>query len=58
MPITPSVTPLHFQDQDDQIEVKHDCFGHVTPLALMRAFYDAHGIFICTILFLMSRQLK
>ena len=28
----PSIAPLHSSDQDDQNEVQHDFFGHVTLL--------------------------
>ena len=38
-----SIAPLHFLCQDDQTEVQHDFFSHVT-MALAPASHDVHGI--------------
>ena len=46
---------LLFLCQDDQNEVQHDFFGHVTLLAPASASHDADGIVNSTITFVKSR---
>ena len=53
-----SVAPLHFLVQDDQNEMQHDFFSHLTLLALASASCDATGIVNNTIVFITSTQLK
>ena len=48
--------PLHLLLQDDQNEMKHDFFSHLTLLAL--ASSDVNGSANNTIVFIVSRQLK
>ena len=49
---------LHLLGQANQIEVQHDFFVDVIPLALMLSSYDVNGIKNDTYVFLSSRQLK
>ena len=44
MPKASSVEPLHLFCHDDQNEVQHGFFGHVTPLALAITSYHVDGI--------------
>ena len=53
-----SMRPLHSLAQDNQNEVHHDIFGHVTSLALALASHDADSFINGTIAFLWPWQLK
>ena len=55
MPTVSSVTPFHFIGQDDQNEMQHDFFSHLT---LAWALCDANGIVYSTIVLIRSRWLK
>ena len=48
MLITSSVKPTHSLGQDEQSEVQHDIFGHVTQLALAWASHNVNDIPNCT----------
>ena len=52
------MAPLHSLGPDDQNEVQHYFFGHVTQLAPASPGHDADGIVNGTITFLMSRWSK
>ena len=49
---------MHSLGQDDQNDLQHDFFGHVTLLTLAWALHDADSIANGTTAFLKLRQLK
>ena len=56
MPMVSSMAPSHSLGQGNQIEIKHDFFGHVMSLELALVLHDAIGVINGTITFLRSRQ--
>ena len=58
MPMLLSMAPFELIDHNDKNEGQHEFFGHVMPLALILASYDAISIVKGTTAFHNSRQLK
>ena len=56
MPMALSMAPLYSLGQDDENEVQHDIFGHVTPLVQLTVYLDTDRFVNGTTALLRSRQ--